>query len=57
MQKIKLHSWIFWAILTTLNLIISIVMRISDRKDAISAIQKDEQLSLLYTGEKSTKTL
>ena len=57
MKKIKLHSWIFWAVLTTLNLIISVVMRISDRKDTLTAIQKDEQLTLLYTGEKTTKTL
>ncbi|MBQ2668196.1 MAG: hypothetical protein IJF56_06180 [Clostridia bacterium] len=57
MKKIKLHSWIFWAVLTTLNLIISVIMRVSDRKDAITAIQKDEKLSLLYTGEKTTKNL
>ncbi len=56
-KKVKLGRWIFFAVLTFLNLIISIVMRISVRKNAVSAIQKDDRLSLLYTGEKTTKTL
>ena len=56
-KKVKLGRWIFFAVLTFLNLIISIMMRIYDRKNAVSAIEKDDRLSLLYTGEKTTKTL
>ncbi len=56
-KKVKLGQWIFFAVLTFLNLIISIMMRIYDRKNAVSAIRKDDRLSLLYTGEKTTKTL
>ena len=56
-KKAKIGRWIFWAVLTSLNLIVSIMMRIADRKNAVSAIQKDDRLSLLYTAEKTTKTL
>lgn len=56
-KKVKLASWIFWAVLTALNLIISILMRVADRKNAVAAIRQDDRLSLLYTGEKTTKTL
>ena len=56
-KKARAGKWIFFAVITTLNLIISVLMRISDRKNAIAAIKKDENLSLLYTGEKTTKIL
>ncbi|MBP3704579.1 MAG: hypothetical protein J6I98_03500 [Clostridia bacterium] len=56
-KKKRLGGWIFWAVLTALNLVLSLAMRIADRKMAVAAIQQDEKFSLLYTGEKTTKTL
>lgn len=56
-KNVKLGRWIFFGILTLLNVILSVLMRIADRKNAVAAIQQDEKLSLLYTGEKTTKTL
>ena len=56
-KKTGAAGWIFWAVLTTLNLLISIALRISDRKKVIAAVQQDERFSVLYSGEKSTKTL
>ena len=56
-KKAKIGRWIFWAVLTTLNLILSFMMRVADRKNAVSAIQQDDKLSLLYRAEKTTKTL
>lgn len=56
-KKKRLGGWILVTVLTTLNLLISIMLRISDRKMAIQAIQQDEKLSLLYTGEKTTKSV
>ena len=56
-KNVKLGRWIFFGILTLFNVILSVLMRIADRKNAVAAIQQDEKLSLLYTGEKTTKTL
>ena len=56
-KKAKAGKWIFWSVLTALNLLVSIFVRIADRKNAIAAIQKDEEISLLYTGKKTTKIL
>lgn len=56
-RKAKTGQWIFFSILTLLNLIVSIAIRVSDRKNVVSAIKEDDRLSLLYTGEKTTKTL
>lgn len=56
-KKKRLGGWILVMVLTTLNLLISIMLRISDRKMAMQAIQQDEKLSLLYTGEKTTKSV
>ena len=56
-KKRRVGRWIFWSVLTALNLILSVLMRIADRKNAIAAIQKDEELAVLYTGKKTTKTL
>ena len=56
-KKSGAAGWIFWAVLTTLNLIITVVMRISDRKQVLTVVQQDERFSVLYSGEKTTKTL
>ncbi|MGN0479712.1 MAG: hypothetical protein ACI4GO_09795 [Hominenteromicrobium sp.] len=55
-KKKKLGGWILLSVLTTLNLLLSLLLRISDRKRVLQAVQEDERLSLLYTGEKTTKT-
>ena len=56
-KKAKLLKWIFLSILTLLNILLSVLMRIADRKNAVAAIQHDEEISLLYTAKKTTKTL
>ena len=56
-KKAKTGRWIFLSILTLLNVFLSIMMRIADRKNAVAAVQQDEKISLLYTAEKSTKNL
>ncbi len=48
---------LLFGIITFLNLLLSIAIRVSDRKLAISAIQNDDELSVLYKGKKTTKTL
>lgn len=52
----RLGRWIFAMILTLLNVILSILMRISDRKQTLQAIRESDKLTVLYTGEKTTKT-
>ena len=41
---------------TALNLLVSLALRASDRKQALQAIRNEEKLTLLYTGEKTTET-
>lgn len=55
-KKKKLGGWILLSVLTTLNLLLSVLLRISDRRRVLQVIEKDGQLSVLYTGEKTTKT-
>lgn len=47
--------WAVTAVATLISAVISIVTRISDRKLALAAVREDEQLSLLYFGEKKTE--
>lgn len=46
---------VFAAVLTLINLILSLLLRISDRKRVLTAIANDDRVSLLYFGEKTTK--
>lgn len=55
-KKKRLGGWILVTVLTTLNLLLSFLLRVSDRKRVLEAVRQDERLSLLYTGEKTTKT-
>ena len=43
-------------IASILNLLVSLALRASDRKQALQAIRNEEKLTLLYTGEKTTET-
>lgn len=54
-KKAHVGQWIFLALITTVNLILSILLRIADRKAALQAIQNDDKVSVLYFGEKETK--
>lgn len=47
---------VFASVLTLINLILSFLLRISDRKRVLTAISNDDKVSLLYFGEKTTKT-
>lgn len=47
--------WALTAVCALLNTLISVLMRISDRKLALAAIRKDDQLSLLYFDGKRTE--
>lgn len=47
---------VFAALLMFVNLLLSLFLRVSDRRQVLHAIENDEKASLLYFGEKTTKT-
>ena len=55
-KKKKLGGWILLSVLTLINLLLSVLMRISDRKETLRAIERDGRFSVLFDGEKTTKT-
>ncbi len=44
------------SVLTMLNLFLSILLRISDRKRVLEAIRAEDKVKLLYMEEKTTKS-
>lgn len=55
-KKRRNREFLIASILTALNLLVSLALRASDRKQALQAIRNEEKLTLLYTGEKTTET-
>lgn len=55
-KKRRNREFLIASILTALNLLVSLALRASDRKQALQAIRDEEKLTLLYTGEKTTET-
>ena len=55
-KKRRNLEFLIASILTALNLLVSLALRASDRKQALQAIRNEEKLTLLYTGEKTTET-
>lgn len=55
-KKRRNREFLVASILTALNLLLSIALRISDRKRTLQAIRELDKLTVLYTGEKTTKT-
>ena len=55
-KKRRNRAFLIASILTALNLLVSLALRASDRKQALQAIRNEEKLTLLYTGEKTTET-
>lgn len=54
-KKRRNREFLIASILTALNLLVSLALRASDRKQALQAIRDEERLTLLYTAEKTTK--
>lgn len=54
-KKCRNREFLIASILTALNLLVSLALRASDRKQALQAIRDEERLTLLYTAEKTTK--
>lgn len=54
-KKRRNREFLIASILTALNLLVSLALRASDRKQALQAIRDEEKLTLLYTAEKTTK--
>ena len=55
-KKRRNREFLVASILTALNLLLSIALRVSDRKRTLQAIRESDKLTVLYTGEKTTKT-
>ena len=54
-KKRRNREFLIASILTALNLLVSLALRASDRKQALQAIRNEEKLTLLYTGEKNDR--
>ena len=55
-RKRRNREFLVASVLTTLNLLLSIVLRISDRKRVLQAIEQEDNVKLLYAQEKTTQS-
>lgn len=55
-RKRRNREFLVASVLTTLNLLLSIALRISDRKRVLQAIEQEDNVKLLYAQEKTTQS-